>query len=399
MIDTEKIRELVEAAVAESFDEHLRALHDDVVGRVLTSLSPYLEEASEPPAEPVQGLSGRTSASGLNRAISAIQQVSQQVEILKNLLDGAADFAVRSALFILRGNVAVGWQARGFADNDSIKAVMIDTGSSALGKVVQSYLAVRTQISEFDPKFDAAMGTQPDGECGLVPLVVRGKVAAVLYGDSGGESVPVDIAGLELLCRAAGDWIELQALRKAAGAPSHYPIPSQNAQPPSTQAPVTAATQKEEPKPVAQTPAAVSTASPERASAAAMSSAPAELGGKAVSVPQAAPGMAENVQEAAANAPITPEHGAAEEELHKKARRFAKLLVDEIILYNQRKVAEGRQHHDLYERLKDDIEKSRATYDKRYAQTSVAKNDYFTQAVVAGLADHNPVLLGSSFPR
>lgn len=93
------------------------------------------------------------------------------------------------------------------------------------------------------------------------------------------------------------------------------------------------------------------------------------------------------------------EVGPDDEELHKKARRFAKLLVDEIVLYNQHKVIDGRQHQDLYDRLKDDIEKSRATYDKRYSQTSVSKCDYFRQALIAGLADHNPNLLGSSFPR
>ena len=45
---------------------------------------------------------------------------------------------------------------------------------------------------------------------------------------------------------------------------------------------------------------------------------------------------------------------------HDRARRFAKLLVDEIKLYNQTKVAEGRNRCDLYSRLHEDIEKSRA---------------------------------------
>ena len=56
-------------------------------------------------------------------------------------------------------------------------------------------------------------------------------------------------------------------------------------------------------------------------------------------------------------------------DLQRKAQRFARLLVDEIKLYNQAKVAEGRKHKDLYDRLKEDIEKSRATYKKRYGNT------------------------------
>lgn len=97
---------------------------------------------------------------------------------------------------------------------------------------------------------------------------------------------------------------------------------------------------------------------------------------------------------AAAAAPVSEE-----DELHKKARRFAKLLVEEIKLYNQPKVEEGRQRKDLYDRLKVDIEKSRATYDKRYAESAVASADYFTQELVRILADNDVSLMGAGFPR
>ncbi len=83
----------------------------------------------------------------------------------------------------------------------------------------------------------------------------------------------------------------------------------------------------------------------------------------------------------------------------KKPRRFAKLLVEEIKLYNQPKVEEGRQNKDLYDRLKVDIEKSRATYDKRYAESAVASADYFTQELIRILADNDVSLMGASFPR
>jgi hypothetical protein len=86
-----------------------------------------------------------------------------------------------------------------------------------------------------------------------------------------------------------------------------------------------------------------------------------------------------------------------EDELHNKARRFAKLLVDEIKLYNQAKVAEGRKARDLYSRLKDDIDKSRATYERRYGQ--IGDVDYFRQELVRVLADDDPALLGASFAQ
>ena len=100
---------------------------------------------------------------------------------------------------------------------------------------------------------------------------------------------------------------------------------------------------------------------------------------------------------APASAPASS--GSEEDELHKKARRFAKLLVEEIKLYNQPRVEEGRQHKDLYDRLKVDIEKSRSTYDKRYAESAVASADYFTQELIRILADNDASLMGASFSR
>ncbi|MDR3764719.1 MAG: hypothetical protein P4M01_11540 [Acidobacteriota bacterium] len=82
---------------------------------------------------------------------------------------------------------------------------------------------------------------------------------------------------------------------------------------------------------------------------------------------------------------------------HEKARRFAKLLVEEIKLYNQSKVSEGRARGDLYARLREDIEKSRAAYTKRYGQ-GVCDVDYFSQELLRILADNRRELMGAGFP-
>ena len=106
-------------------------------------------------------------------------------------------------------------------------------------------------------------------------------------------------------------------------------------------------------------------------------------------------------QQTVSQQPMSQQPGAAGEEsdLHKKAKRFAKLLVEEIKLYNQPKVTEGKQNHDLYDRLREDIEKSRATYDKRYGDSPVAGADYFTQELIRILADSDISLMGASFPH
>jgi hypothetical protein len=95
--------------------------------------------------------------------------------------------------------------------------------------------------------------------------------------------------------------------------------------------------------------------------------------------------------------PVAPPTPAMPDPSHEKARRFAKLLVEEIKLYNQSKVAEGRARGDLYSRLHDDIEKSRSAYQKRYGE-SVRDVDYFTQELVRILADNNRAVMGAGFP-
>jgi hypothetical protein len=90
---------------------------------------------------------------------------------------------------------------------------------------------------------------------------------------------------------------------------------------------------------------------------------------------------------------------SGDDEVHRKARRFAKLLVDEIKLYNQQKVEEGVKNRDLYSRLKVEIQKSRESYQRRYGNSVAASNDYFGEELVRVLAGNDPALLGSEESR
>lgn len=110
-----------------------------------------------------------------------------------------------------------------------------------------------------------------------------------------------------------------------------------------------------------------------------------------------APVVEAHGQTAAEVAPVdlTPE----DQDVHRKAQRFAKLLVDEIKLYNQAKVNEGRKNRDVYDRLKEDIEKSRATYNRRYGNSAAATGNYFSNEIVRSLAEDDISLMGANFRR
>ena len=79
---------------------------------------------------------------------------------------------------------------------------------------------------------------------------------------------------------------------------------------------------------------------------------------------------------------------------HDEARRFARLLVSEIKLYNESKVDQGRKNKDLYERLKEDIDRSRQMYDERIPEDVRKGSNYFYDELVRILADGDTGALG-----
>jgi len=89
-----------------------------------------------------------------------------------------------------------------------------------------------------------------------------------------------------------------------------------------------------------------------------------------------------------------PVTSAGSEAQHEEARRLARLLVSEIKLYNEEQVEEGRRNRDIYERLKEDIDRSRQMYDERVDPQILRSTDYFYQELVRILAAGDSKALG-----
>ncbi|HSY63943.1 MAG TPA: hypothetical protein VK829_05060 [Terriglobales bacterium] len=374
MADKTAIDQIVDKAVSEVLEGHLPQLRKDLVRRVLEQVQPHISGSS--------GASG-SSAAELLQAVSAIHAGSTQKEILRALLESTAAYSGRAALFVIKSGTATGWQGRGFDNNDEVKDFSLDVNSSAPSQVLQSRVAVSAGAAQMDPAFTSRFGAAAKDKALLLPLRLKDKVAALVYADAGTRSGGnMDAAAVELLVAATSAWLEVASLRKQA-------LKEGVSEP--------AATEKFEAPPV-QTVSSFS--DPFAAHA------PKHV----VAVPVAEPAMAEATAEvvtaasmtAAAAAPATDAfaHLSPEDaEVHRKAQRFARLLMDEIKLYNQAKVSEGRKHKDLYDRLKEDIDKSRSTYHKRYDSTAAASVDYFTGEVIRSLAEDDIALLGPNFHR
>jgi len=88
------------------------------------------------------------------------------------------------------------------------------------------------------------------------------------------------------------------------------------------------------------------------------------------------------------------ERSSEEDARQEEARRFARLLVSEIKLYNEDEVGRGRAEKDLGERLKDDIERSREMFEKRIPAEVRDGRDYFRDELVRILADGDADALG-----
>jgi hypothetical protein len=88
--------------------------------------------------------------------------------------------------------------------------------------------------------------------------------------------------------------------------------------------------------------------------------------------------------------------GASGEEVsrHEEARRLARLLVSEIRLYNEDEVEAGRRNGDIYDRLKEDIDRSRQMYEERVDPAVRESTDYFLQELVRNLGGGDARALG-----
>jgi hypothetical protein len=375
MADSKELQQIVERAVAQVLERQLPKLQAELVDRVMAELPALPAGAAAGGAAPTSG--------GLVQAISSIHAGSTQKEILRGLLDAGSAYAARVALFVVRAGAASGWQARGLGDDEAIKDFPLDMASGPAAHAYQNRVVTPANIAEMDRRFVKQFGGPENEQILVLPLLLKDKVAAMLYAD-GGANGSLDAASLEILVLATGAWLEVASLRKQAAQKEIESAP----------APME--------RPAAPTPAPVQTVS--SFSDPFASHAPKHIAPKPAPEPEPAAEVVEIAATAAsASAAAAPAAdpfaglSAEDADTHRKAQRFARLLVDEIKLYNQAKVNEGRRNKDLYDRLKEDIEKSRATFQKRYGTTAAASADYFSKEVVRSLAEDDMSVMGASF--
>lgn len=348
--------EIVRTAVAQALERQLASFRESVVQEVLREVGPALGAKSA---------QGGSNAAGLQKAVARIQAGTTQKEILRALLDNTVLYCGRAALFVVKNGGATGWQGTAFSNNDAIKDFGLEMSSGIVGRVMHSRTAQNGSVSDFDRNFTSKFGAPADGKIALLPLLLKDKISALIYADGGSQAGALDADALDVLVHATGAWLEVISQRKQA---------------------------QKDGMPEVEMHAAPQTNDPFAAHAPLHSA-------KAQALPESEPAIAMSAAAASGGASASSSLSPEDAEIHRKAQRFSRLLMDEIKLYNQAKVAEGRKHKDLYDRLQEDIEKSRATYLKRYGNTAAASGDYFNQELIRSLAEDDVSLLGKNFQR
>ena len=447
------IEPIVERVVGQILDSHAAQIRMEIVRRVMEQIAaePTLDAPSSEAAGAPRGADAvhvATDPAALARAVAEIQLGISQKEILRALLDTSSRYAARVALFVIKGSRATGWQGRGFANSDAIKDFVLVETTPAVVCAIRDRVLTSATADDLDPSFLQLVGMPASGEAQVFPLILKDKVAALLYADSGTDTAGLlEVGSLELLVLSTGAWLEVNSLRKqaqkepamaaaagdnhrvAAAAEAHetavhavsayndpfasYPHvhPVQAKAAAAGAAPATTPTETMAIGEHTQTAVAgtTSAASMEMAAVSAKkSAAPVELSS---AVAEMSPAVADplTVGQVAFSQAITEEANQSsataglssmspeDQDVHRKAQRFARLLVDEIKLYNQAKVAEGRNNKDLYDRLKEVIEKSRVTYQKRYGTTAAASGNYFQHEIIRSLAEDDISIMGANF--
>ncbi len=424
------IEPIVERVVGQVLDTQVAQLRIEIVRRVMDEIAaaPALDATtSAEPAHAEHATSAPDSAA-LARAVAEIQLGASQRDILRALLDTSSRYATRVALFVVKGARATGWQARGFANSEAVKDFALEETTPAIVCAIRDRALTSARADDLDPSFLHLVGMPAIGQVQILPLILKDKVAALVYADSGTNAAGLlDVGSLELLVLSTGAWLEVNSLRKqaqkepstaqseghnaaaveaqqtaAAHAVSAYSDPFASSSPHHAMA--AAASAGESPASTAseamETPA-MAASSAETVVADRMSAQSAHSGFQSAAVADPAlPGTIALGHAETASTSVLPSTAALspeDQDVHRKAQRFARLLVDEIKLYNQAKVAEGRNNKDLYDRLKEVIEKSRITYQKRYGMTVAASGDYFQHEIIRSLAEDDLSIMGANF--
>jgi len=304
-------------------------------------------------------------------ALVQLRQNYTQSSLLNSLLDSLSNLAPRVLMLIYKDNTLYGWSSRGFSDRfqeaGSKKVKWPVQDFPELTRTVQNrtyHEANYGELGDIADSISSFDGFSPVKSV-FFPVVVRNKVAGVLYIDSGDTTDLSHLQAMDMLIHVASMELTMVTTKlKKQPSPVAEPVTGPEPAQPETPAPVADQVDTEE-------------VSRDESSASLSFESEPSTNGEAIALPgqSAAPDQDDMSKE------------------EKKARRVARVLISDLILYNQDKVVEGRTRGEIYDLLQDDIDRSYEHYQSRTADLQIAEN-FFKEELINQVAEGNPALLG-----
>lgn len=372
----------------ENFTEAIKKALDDFSIHMKVDLSPEVPENLEPLLDRVLSIAPTAAEIGVGEkpsritvliaGIRGMKEETSQSRLIAHLLEAVSRLVKRVILFVVKENKFIGWDGRGFPDmeeTDFRRIVMPINPNSTFGKVLKME---DLYIGEFpagreDEKVVMALGGGKPEQALILPMIVKGKSVGLVYCDELPDASPIRYPDeIEILVSYAEAMVELLPIRakhvkeKAERRTSRFVVP-----------------QEEKMKTKTSTRVGEDTA--RRIPTITEEEVPPTEEVKLPREEELEVGVVEEIKEE--KRVLTEE----EKMLHEVARRKAKVLVSDIILYNREKIEEGKRKGNLYSELQDEIKLAIEIY-KRKVDPRV-KEDYLYKELVEKLAGGDPSLL------
>ena len=292
-----------------------------------------------PAAAPAQAGMDSGAAASFSAALDLVEGAPSQGDLLKRLLDGLEPLVERSAIFILKQGLASLYAHRGFEANAPLKpgAVVpppdLEAVIQGLGRSIRKKGAGYSALLSVLSPYEAA-------DLAILPLRHKRKAVALLLVDSGLRQQLDHPELVRALVLAASASLGVLAAGKEESAP-HPPVFGTGTQP-GTATQAGASTQMV-PEPIEPVPAL----------------------------------------------DLDPRTRAA-------AERLARVLVGDVELYFPAKVAQARAQGNLYGLLREELERSRATFVERFGESVETRHRIFTSTIVHQLCDDDASKLGGA---
>ena len=338
-----------------------------------------------------------TSDPELGAALDLLDNAPSQAEVLHKLLDGLRPFADRSALYIIKQGIASLYAFRGF-DGEAAKSGTPVVPPPELEALISGQLPVIQQTGEAYIALVRPLSGLTSADVRIHPIRLKRKTVALVLTDSGLRRTLDTPQHIRALVRSAEAALAFLAGPKDEDKPGTGPLKATGPMPVIAQMPTPAP-----PPPMARpTPLPPIGLPTSHAAPTMQMPIPAEFRPPArpaapiapiapISLPAAIPPSSMPTQQV----PEPIEAGPTlDPKIRATAERLARVLVGDIELYFPQKVAQGRQQGNLYSLLRDELERSRATFIDRFGEPVERQHRIFIQTVQAQLCEGIPSKLG-----